>query len=252
MAQTIRVLIADDELPARGAIRFMLKKLPDIEIAGECRNGQEVLEFLEKDRAVDLLFLDIEMPGMSGIETAGIIREMYPEVRFVFSTGYSEFAAKAFELEAFDYMVKPIRRERIARCIERFRDNLSVRNAVTPKEEIVFPGKRFAIRTEEKTILLDPREDIMAVSYEKGRGTCFYTTKGELLSKIPLRTVEESLLPLGFLRSHRAYLVNLSKIQVIIPWFNETYLLRVDNYEKMDIPLSRSYVKDFKKYLNFV
>lgn len=102
----IKVLVADDELPARGELKYQLASIPHVNVIGECANGKEVISFLETHPQVDLLFLDIEMPIMNGLEAAQKIIGMNHSVKIVFATGYSQFALQAFELEAFDYILK--------------------------------------------------------------------------------------------------------------------------------------------------
>ena len=115
----IKALIADDELPARGELRYELSSIPGVTVVGECANGKEVLSFLRTHPNVDILFLDIEMPVMNGLETAKEILTMNYPVKIVFATGYSQFALQAFDLEAFDYILKPYDEERIAKTIDR-------------------------------------------------------------------------------------------------------------------------------------
>ena len=121
----IRVLVADDELPARGELKYELSAIPGVKIVGECANGKEVLAFLRTHPNVDILFLDIEMPLMNGLECAKEIVRMDLPVKIVFATGYSQFAVQAFELEAFDYILKPYDEARIARTIHRLADSIA-------------------------------------------------------------------------------------------------------------------------------
>lgn len=111
--QDIRVLVADDEIPARGELKYELATIPGVQIVGECKNGKEVLDFLNVHPNVDILFLDIEMPFMNGLECAKEIQRRDYPVKIVFATGYSQFAVQAFDLEAFDYILKPYDEKRI-------------------------------------------------------------------------------------------------------------------------------------------
>lgn len=106
--QDIRVLVADDEIPARGELKYELATIPGVQIVGECKNGKEVLDFLNVHPNVDILFLDIEMPFMNGLECAKEIQRRDYPVKIVFATGYSQFAVQAFDLEAFDRKIRPL------------------------------------------------------------------------------------------------------------------------------------------------
>ena len=138
--QDIRVLVADDEIPARGELKYELATIPGVQIVGECKNGKEVLDFLNVHPNVDILFLDIEMPFMNGLECAKEIKRIDYPVKIVFATGYSQFAVQAFDLEAFDYILKPYDEKRIQRTIKRYADSLELReNHRSPREKSSTP-----------------------------------------------------------------------------------------------------------------
>lgn len=242
----IRVLIADDELPARGSLSLILKKIPFIEIIGECGNGADAVRFVSEHPETDLVFLDIEMPVMNGMDAAKELRAAAPDVRIIFSTGYSEFAAEAFELDAFDYILKPYRPQRIRRAIDKLFD-LQKQNALCEHalERLADPPK-LTIRTNDTISVLDPAKEIVFVSKEKTGILRLYTTRGILETKTLLQDIETALLKFGFFRVHRCYLVNTSMIRTIVPWVNATYLLRMEHYEAETVPVSRHYLKDFR------
>lgn len=248
----IRVLLADDEAPARADLRYILEDMPEVEVAGECASGDEVLKFLQKDSSVDLLFLDVEMPGKNGLETAAAINQTDLPVRIVFSTGFSRFAVQAFELEAFDYIMKPYSDERVENTIRRFTGETRQKEARREAGGIIFTKKKLAVYANDKILLLDPENEIMLVKTEKGSDTLFYTTRGILASKISLKEAERILLASGFCRTHKSYLVNLNKIKEMIPWFNDTFLLVTEQYEKEQVPVSRHYLKSFKEMMHLI
>ena len=168
----IKILIADDELPARGELKYELSTIPNVKIVGECSNGKSVLDFLKTHPNVDLIFLDIEMPVMNGLETAKKIGEMDIPAKIVF------------------------------------------------------------------------------ICTEKSDCSLFYTTKGIITSKITLRDSESLLEPVGFFRTHKGYIVNLSMIQEIHPQDNGTLLLSMDYFSRDKVPVSRHYLKDFKAIMH--
>ncbi len=248
----IRALVADDELPARGELKYELSAIPGVKIVGECANGKEVLAFLRTHPNVDILFLDIEMPLMNGLECAKEIVRMDLPVKVVFATGYSQFAVQAFELEAFDYILKPYDEARIARTIRRLADSLALREKEKAPGEIVTYYQKISLQTKDKTIMISPSQEIILISTEKSDRSLFYTTKGIVESKMTLRDIETLLSPLGFFRTHKGYIVNLSMIQEIQNQDNGTLLLTLNYFPKEKVPVSRHYIKDFKNTLHLV
>ncbi|MDY6085104.1 MAG: LytTR family DNA-binding domain-containing protein [Dialister sp.] len=246
----IKALIADDELPARGELKYELSSIPGVKVVGECANGREVIEFLRTHPNVDLLFLDIEMPIMNGLEAAEEITRMDLPVKIVFATGYSQFAVQAFDLEAFDYILKPYDEERIGRTIQRLADSISAREQARTPGEIVTFYQKISLQTKDRTIMISPSREIVLISTEKSDRSLFYTTNGIIESKMTLRDVETLLSPLGFFRSHKGYIVNLSMIQEILPQDNGTLLLSMNYYPKEKVPVSRHYIRDFKQKLH--
>lgn len=224
--QDIRVLVADDEIPARGELKYELATIPGVQIVGECKNGKEVLDFLNVHPNVDILFLDIEMPFMNGLECAKEIQRRDYPVKIVFATGYSQFAVQAFDLEAFDYILKPYDEKRIQRTIKRYADSLELR------ENHRSPG------------------EIINTSTEKSDRSLFYTTSGIIESRMALRDAEQLLAPHGFFRTHKGYIVNLAMIQELESQDNGTLLLTMNYFPKEKVPVSRHYIKDFKNTLH--
>ncbi len=212
--QDIRVLVADDEIPARGELKYELATIPGVQIVGECKNGKEVLDFLNVHPNVDILFLDIEMPFMNGLECAKEIQRRDYPVKIVFATGYSQFAVQAFDLEAFDYILKPYDEKRIQRTIKRYADSLELRENHRSPGEIINTSQRI------------------------------------IESRMALRDAEQLLAPHGFFRTHKGYIVNLAMIQELESQDNGTLLLTMNYFPKEKVPVSRHYIKDFKNTLH--
>lgn len=246
----IKILIADDELPARGELKYELSTMPNVKIIGECSNGKSVLDFLKTHPNVDLIFLDIEMPVMNGLETAKKISEMDISAKIVFATGYSQFAIQAFDLEAFDYILKPYDEERIRRIIERLQNGLAEREYNRTPGEITVLSQKISLQTIDRVIMINPVQEIIFICTEKSDCSLFYTTKGVITSKITLRDSETLLEPLGFFRTHKGYIVNLSMIQEIQPQDNGTLLLSMDHFPQEKVPVSRHYLKDFRNVMH--
>ena len=215
----IRVLIADDEQPARGTIRLILKQIDNIEVVGECSNGEDCIQFVKDN----------------------------PNIDIIFSTGYSEFAVDAFNLEAFDYILKPYRKNRILQTINRYQTLQKMMQSAAINTTPVIKNQKLLIRLDDKFKLIDPKGEIAFVSNEKAGGTRFFTTSGIIETKTPLKDFEGTLASVHFLRTHRCYEVNIDFIQDITPWFNDTFMLTMKGFEKYQVPVSRTFIKKFKE-----
>ncbi|MGE4588093.1 MAG: LytR/AlgR family response regulator transcription factor [Acidaminococcaceae bacterium] len=237
-----KVVIVDDELPARKELRYILEEVNEIEIVGECVNGKEALEFL-KSNEIDLVFLDVEMPVMSGIECAQIIMYMPNAPKIVFSTGFDQFAVNAFELGAFDYILKPYSEERVNATLKRFFEYAAITK--TSKSNIISTNSKITLATSERLLVFDPPAEIVMIKTESG-SSLFYTTRGIIKTNLLLKDAEENLANLGFLRTHKSFIVNANMIREVIPYFNDTFLLVMQHYEKEEVPVSRHFMKSFK------
>ncbi|NLH45351.1 MAG: response regulator transcription factor [Acholeplasmataceae bacterium] len=240
-----KVLIVDDELPARKELRYILEEIKEIEIVKECANGKEALLFLQSNE-IDLLFLDVEMPVMNGIECAKIIMYMPNAPKIVFSTGFDQFAVNAFELGAFDYILKPYSDERVQATIERFFDYAALTK--TPKSNIISSKNKITLTTSERLLVFDPPTEIIMVKTECG-SSLFYTTRGIIKTNLLLKDAEENLANSGFIRTHKSFIVNSNMIREIIPYFNDTFILVMQHYEKEEVPVSRHFMKSFKSII---
>ncbi|MCQ2358796.1 MAG: LytTR family DNA-binding domain-containing protein [Phascolarctobacterium sp.] len=240
----IKVVIVDDEFPTRQELSSILQNINDVEIVAQCSIGQELLDYLQNNTA-DIVFLDIEMPQVNGLEIARIIRSTISNPPLiVFSTGYGQFAVQAFELQAFDYVLKPYTQERILLTIMRFRNQKKQMENIAPKDIFKLP-----VWHNDKMILLNPMEEISLIRAEQQK-VIVSTNNGEYEINASLKDVELKLKNLGFLRTHKSFIVNISKIREIIPWFNDTFILTLDNCSQKEIPVSRHYLPEFKKILN--
>ena len=199
---TVRALIVDDEAPARDELRFLLAAHPEVEVVGEAASAAEALALAAATR-YDVVFCDIELPGLSGLEAARLVRERVGAPELVFVTAHERYAVDAFAVEAFDYLLKPVEPDRLARVVERLRERGPATDAVR-KIPVVAGG-----RTE----LLDYDE----VHYVRADGdyTRVHTFDRSYLCTTSLRALEETLPPDRFLRIHRSYLVNLAKVAAV-------------------------------------
>jgi two-component system, LytTR family, response regulator len=196
----IRALIVDDEPPARAELRYLLGQHRDVTVVGEAAGAAEAVE-LARDLRYDVVFLDVEMPGATGLEAAPLVRERRHPPAVVFVTAHEQYAVDAFAVEAFDYLLKPVDPERLARVVERLRERSSENAAPVERVPVVGGGG-----TE---LLLDPEE----IHYAQADGDYarVYTYDRSYLCTMSLGTLEERLGP-RFSRIHRSHLVNLAKV----------------------------------------
>ena len=250
----IRAAVVDDEMPARYELTSILHEIENVDVAAEFSTGKGFLEFLKKD-SVDVVFMDIEMPVMTGIQTVQAMEQMSDDIlsmpRIVFSTGFAQFAIQAFDLAVFDYILKPYTKERIRKTISRVKQNMEEQESNKQIGEIINSKNNFVLAIENKFIVLNPEKEIVLIKTLQGK-LQFYTTRGILESRLLLKDVESRLSRSGFLRTNKSFLVNINMVKEIEPWFNDTYLLIMNHYEKEEVPVSRHYLKDFKTVMGIL
>ena len=250
----IRAAVVDDEMPARYELTSILQEMENVDVVAEFSTGKGFLEFLKKD-SVDVVFMDIEMPVMTGIQTVQAMEQMSDDIlsmpRVVFSTGFAQFAIQAFDLAVFDYILKPYTKERIRKTISRVKQNMEEQESNKQIGEIINSKNNFVLAIENKFIVLNPEKEIVLIKTLQGK-LQFYTTRGILESRLLLKDVESRLNRSGFLRTNKSFLVNINMVKEIEPWFNDTYLLIMNHYEKEEVPVSRHYLKDFKTVMGIL
>lgn len=248
-----RVFLADDEPLICNELRYILEQEEDIQVVGECHMGSKVIENI-RNLKPHVLFLDINMPGCTGIEIArNLLNDKKPPY-IVFVTAYEEYAIEAFRVNAVGYVLKPFMADEIKDVMKQVRLRAGQRSEYIQRlnralDEIKPPGfRRIAGEKDGRLCLLDP-EDINAI-IARDKTTYIATDQGEYLANQPLLNLERKLETTGhFFRSHRNYLVNLKKIKEVLPWFNGTYILVVRGKESMEIPVSRYRVKELKELI---
>ncbi|RMF28621.1 MAG: DNA-binding response regulator [Chloroflexi bacterium] len=252
----MRILIADDEAPARGELRYILEALAPEATFYEATDGGEVLRLVESE-PVDVVFLDIRMPGPDGLEVAATLMEGPEPPLIVFATAYDEHALRAFELAALDYVVKPFDERRLAQTMERIRRALGERALLARRREALrqylqeaAPAggltKLWGQRENENWVLVDYRDLLWAVA--EAKRVYVKTRAGDkLLVHHTLKELEARLAPHGFVRVHKSYLVNLDHVAEVVPWFSGTYVIRMADAERTQIPMSRRYAARLKK-----
>lgn len=238
---SIRTLLVDDEDLARTALRRELEQAADIEIVGESRNGIEALQMIG-DLHPDLVLLDIEMPGFDGFE---VVQQLADPPVIVFVTAYDEYAVRAFEANAIDYLLKPVQPERLARALTRVRQRIpaiqQTAESKTVKDvarERSGPLRRLAARRGKRIVIVSLRE-IIRVEIED-KLVFAITANDRLLVEKTITELETMLEPAGFLRIGRGELVNLEMVKELLPWFSGTWRVKLVNGEERDVSRERA------------
>ena len=235
----MRVLIADDEDLARASLRRALAAFPDIEIVRECANGLQAVEAIPALRP-DCVFLDIEMPGLDGFE---VLQQITDPPLVVFVTAYDEYAVKAFETEALDYILKPFEGERLERAIGRVRDKLAGSEragevAAQYATRRAGPVRRLAAKRGNRFVIV-PMKDVLRIAIDDKLVFAYTATEHFLVEKT-IAELETLLEPSGFLRISRAELVNVEMVRELIPWFSGCWRVRLAGGGEHDVSRERA------------
>jgi len=254
----IRCIIVDDEQPAIDELAYILSKIEDIEVVASSSSASKAIKEI-RTKKPDLLFLDIHMPVKSGFHVARRIATFDKPPVIIFATAFDQYAVRAFDVNAIDYVLKPFSENRIRKSIERAKELISSKGKPVTIQELdrlieSIGGTeksvvRISVENKSRILLLDPEDIFFCRSEEK---KIFISTQNNQFvchSVSTLSELETILLLYPFFRTHRAYLVNLSYIKEVIPWFNGRYLVNMSDEKSTEIPVSRSRAKNFKKKL---
>jgi two-component system LytT family response regulator len=247
----MRTLIVDDEAPARERLKRYLTSLEGVEVIGEAKDGVQAVEMIEA-QAPELVLLDIQMPGLDGF---GVVEALEDPPAIIFVTAYDQYAIRAFEIHALDYLLKPFSRERLAKAIHRAREALAEEKDLGAQlrpllEGLAAEGRyltRLAVRDRECIRVLDADEvDWIGIEDEQ-----VIVHAGEQAYPIrrTLTELEARLDPKRFFRAHRSAIVNLDRVQEIIPWFKGGHILRLTTGAEVD--LSRMQARALRKILGW-
>lgn len=244
----INVILVDDEQPALDELSYLLSKESDIHIVAAFSSAKKALEMIVLN-PIDAVFLDISMPDMDGFALAEAIIRLRKPPHIIFATAHDEYALRAFDVKAIDYLLKPISETRLSVTIERLRDAMRTAPNTEPLKQLL---KERYLEKRTSRIPLWKNDRIHLISFEdityleaKDKETFIFTKKGSFISSEPLSHYEEILSQHHFFRCHRSFLIHLDEIREIIPWFNNTYVVKLNGYEE-EIPVSRRNIKDFK------
>ena len=224
--ENIRILIGDDDPGMRLVMKKLVEKAEGCELAGEAADGSELIALFDQTRP-DVVLMDVEMPGKNGIECGKAIQDRAPKTIIIFATAHEEYMKSAFELYAFDYLVKPFPIERALNTLRLARERLNERHGILSAHPAKSDAlRRLMIRHKDGVNLVNP-EDILMVQRED-RSTAILLRDGQkLLTGDPLSEVEERLPEETFFRSHRSYIINLEQIESIAPYGRWTHIVRL-------------------------
>jgi two-component system, LytTR family, response regulator LytT len=255
----LRTVVVDDEQLAREEVCFLLGGVGGVEIVGQASDGVEALEVIEAEHP-DLVMLDVQMPGLTGFEVARRLYDAGIESHLVFVTAFDRHAIEAFDVNAVDYLLKPVEAERLSTAVERVRRRLSAsRGPGTPvgaeldrllqllsqrqehREQLAVKiSDRFLLIQADEVVHASVENDVITVVTNSLSGTSNYRTLDELQARLD---------PAVFWRVHRSHLVNINKIKEIVPWFSRNYILKMKDAKGSEIPVSRSQTKRLREYL---
>ncbi len=259
----LRAVLVDDEQLARDELGYLLGQIGGVEVLGQAGNGIEALTTIERLQP-DVVFLDVQMPGLTGFEVARRMLDARASSHIIFVTAYDQHAIEAFEVNAVDYLLKPVDQARLEVAVERARrrvgtDRTSARGAGASineqLEKIVqlvaerqSRRERLAVKVGERFMLVQADEIIYASLADEGitvvtsqhTGVSNYRTLDELHERLDASV---------FWRVHRSHLVNINKIKEIVPWFSRNYILRMKDEKSTEIPVSRTQTRRLREYL---
>ncbi len=248
----ITSVIADDEPLARNELVFLLKDFPEIEVVGTAVNGLEAVELIESLEP-DLVFLDIHMPGLDGLGVIQKLRDLdIPLPYFVLATAFDRYAIEAFRLDAMDYLLKPVEKDRLAETVLRARRIVQDRQLKLQPEPAAprstLQRSKILVKSNGRSFIVDA-QDIVYATIDDGLITIVTSS---LEGESNYRTIEDlqsNLDPETFWRVHRSFLVNIHRIREVIPWFKSSYQIRMDDKKQTEIPVSRVQTKRLRSLL---
>jgi len=251
----ITIVLVDDERPAREELRFLLEQNPLVNIIGEFASGAQAIEHIPTLQPA-VIFMDVQLQDMDGLDVVRALQHLEVHASVVFATAFDVHAIRAFELNAVDYLLKPFSQERINVTIDRIQQRLQPNDLELTKiitQLIQTMGvqqrpRKLAATCKGRVVLIDPQELLYVVA--EGRYASLVTAQKIWPTTYSLQDIQERLDPVQFLQVHRAYIVNLDRIKEVIPWFNATYKIVIDEENSAEIPVSRTYVKVLKERLD--
>jgi len=260
MDEPLRILVVDDEQLAREELCFLLGQIDAVEVVAQAGNGIEALRVIE-EQGPDVVMLDVQMPGLTGFEVARRLLRAGLDTQLVFVTAYDQHAIEAFEVNAVDYLLKPVEPSRLEQAVDRARRRIEAGRPsaglplndqleqivkmmagrqVRRDQVAIKVGERFMLVQAEEIIFASLADESINIVTGQVAGTSNYRTLDDLQARLD---------PEVFWRVHRSHLVNINKIKEIVPWFSRNYILRMKDAKGTEIPVSRAQTKRLREYL---
>jgi two-component system, LytTR family, response regulator LytT len=250
----VKAIVVDDEQLARDELCYMLEQMGGVEVIAQAGNGLEAVSIVER-LSPDVVFLDVQMPGLTGFEVAHRLIQNGSAPNIVFVTAFDKHAIEAFEVNAVDYVLKPVEVARLEKAVDRARQRLSqaplndqVERIVQLMSEQRSKRERVAVKVADRFLLVQAEEIIYASLTDES----INIVTSQLAGTSNFRTLDElqaRLDPSIFWRVHRSHLVNINKVKEIVPWFSRNYILRMKDAKATEIPVSRAQTKRLREYL---
>lgn len=237
----IKAVIVDDEQPICDEIEYLLTKHSHVEIQGKFNNAFDAMTHITEHRPT-ILFLDIKMPGISGLEMAKKLTTLSSPPLIVFITAFQEHALEAFATPAIGYIIKPVTAEKITAILQKIRCLLPT----TPSKP---SDQRNMICVMDQEKILPLQKATVVLAYVNDKDVFIRTADKQYSCPLMFKDIEAILCENNFVRVHRQYIVNLDQVQEIIPWFHGSYLLRMKDVYHEEVPVSRNKVKLLKSML---
>lgn len=250
----LSAVIVDDEQLALDELGYLLKSVEDVSVVAQGHNGLEAVNLI-REHAPDIVFLDVQMPGLDGF---GVLKKLLdrkiPLPQIVFATAFDQYAVKAFEVNAVDYLLKPFDKKRVAQAVDKARKKLQGAapgsdrlDSLVKLLEAQKPQKsKVLLRSAGRLFLVD-QKDVCYASIEDG---IISVVAANMEGQSNCRTLEELLEGLDpdvFWRAHRSYVVNINRIKEVVPWFKSSYQLRMDDRKQTEVPVSRAQTKRLRE-----
>ena len=260
---SLTALIIDDEPLARQELQYLLERAGGVEVLAQGTNGIEAVELIREHKP-DVVFLDVQMPGLDGFAVLKkLLDRKLPMPQVVFATAFNQYAVRAFEVNAVDYLLKPFDRKRVLQTIEKAmaRRSAPVESASDAKldallrlveEQVQVPKSqsgKVIVRAQSRLLLVDQGE-ICFASIEDGTISVVTRTVEGHSNCRTLEELMDQLDPETFWRAHRSFVVNIQHIREVVPWFKSSYQLRMDDPQKTEIPVSRAQTKRLRELFN--
>jgi two-component system, LytTR family, response regulator LytT len=266
MGDALRAVLVDDEQLARDELGYLLGEVGGIEVIGQAGNGVEALTTIDRLQP-DVVFLDVQMPGLTGFEVARRMADAHAPAHIIFVTAYDQHAIEAFEVTAVDYLLKPVDPARLEAAVQRARRRIQLERPAgaaigagaagsqdqleklielvaerqSRRERLAIKvGERFLLVQADEIIYASLADESITVVTGQHAGTSNYRTLDELHARLD---------PSVFWRVHRSHLVNINKIKEIVPWFSRNYILRMKDEKTTEIPVSRTQTRRLREYL---